>query len=170
MELDPVKLADHVKDAHAFELPFETELPLPNLFGLQLTKFMVLELAVALLMVLIFVPLARKIASGQPVKGRFANLFELMIMFLRNEVVRPAVGEHDAARFLPLILTLFFFIFFCNLAGLFPFLGSPTASINVTRNAGRGHVRCGRERRHEEVRTVWLLAGAMPPHGCPPGS
>jgi F-type H+-transporting ATPase subunit a len=85
----------------------------------------------AILIVLIFVPLARKLAKGPP-KGRFWNMFEALILFIRNQVVRPAVGSHDAARFLPLILSLFFFILFCNLLGLIPSMGSPTASINVT--------------------------------------
>jgi F-type H+-transporting ATPase subunit a len=132
MELDPVKLADHVKDAPAFELPFGIELELPQVFGIQLTKFMVLELTAAVLMALIFVPLARKLADGKPPKGRFWNLFDAIILFLRNEVVRPAIGRHDADRFLPLIFTLFFFILFCNLLGLPPWLGCPTASINAT--------------------------------------
>jgi F-type H+-transporting ATPase subunit a len=132
MELDPVKLADHVKDAPAFELPFGIELELPQVFGIQLTKFMVLEVAAAVLMVLVFVPLARKLADGSPPKGRFWNLFEAIILFLRNEVVRPALGRRDADRFVPLIFTLFFFILFCNLLGLLPWLGSPTASINAT--------------------------------------
>jgi F-type H+-transporting ATPase subunit a len=132
MDLDPVKLAGHVKDAPAFELPFHIELALPKICGLQLTKFMVLELVAAVLMVLIFVPLARKMASGKPPKGRLWNLFELMIVFIRDEVVRPAIGRHDADRFLPLILTLFFFILFCNLLGLLPWQGSPTASISTT--------------------------------------
>ena len=132
MDLDPGKLADHVKDAQAFELPFHIEWALPSVCGLQITKFMVLEAAAALLMVLIFVPLSRKVADGRPLKGRFWNMFEAMVMFIRNEVVRPAVGRHDADRFLPVILTLFFFILFCNLLGLFPWLGSPTASINTT--------------------------------------
>ena len=39
MELDPVKLAGHVKDASAFELPLGWELHLPKLLGIQLTKF-----------------------------------------------------------------------------------------------------------------------------------
>jgi F-type H+-transporting ATPase subunit a len=132
MNLDPVKLADHVNDATAFELPFHIELELPKVLGLQITKFMVLEVVAAVLMVLIFVPLSRKLADGNPPKGRFWNLFEAIILFLRNEVVRPSIGRHDADRFLPLIFTLFFFILFCNLLGLFPWLGSPTASINAT--------------------------------------
>jgi F-type H+-transporting ATPase subunit a len=130
--LDPVKLADHVKDAPAFELPFGIEIELPKIFGLQITKFMVLELVVAILLVLIFVPLGQKIKNGNPPKGRFWNMLEAIVLYLRNEVVRPSIGSHDADRFFPLIMTLFFFILFCNLIGLPPWLGSPTASINTT--------------------------------------
>jgi F-type H+-transporting ATPase subunit a len=132
MELDPAKLVEHVKDAHGFELPFHIELPLPNIFGFQVTKFMVLELAAALMMIVIFIPLSRKLGNGKPPKGRFWNMFDAMFLFVRDEIVRPSIGRHDADRFLPLILTFFFFILFCNLLGLFPWLGSPTASINTT--------------------------------------
>lgn len=132
MELDPVKLAEHVKDAPAFELPFHIEWALPTVFGVQITKFMVLEVAAAVLMVLIFVPLGRKVSGGTPPKGRLWNMLEAMILFIRNEVVRPAIGGRDTDRFLPLILTLFFFILFCNLMGLVPGFGSPTASISTT--------------------------------------
>jgi F-type H+-transporting ATPase subunit a len=93
---------------------------------------MVVELAVAVFMLLVFIPLARKIVSGKPPKGRFWNMLEVMILFIRNEMVRPSIGSHDADRFLPFVLTVFFFILFCNLVGLLPWLGSPTGSINVT--------------------------------------
>ena len=132
MNLDPSKLADHVNDAAAFELPFQIELELPKVLGFQITKFMVLEVVAAVLMILIFVPLSRKLADDKLPKGRFWNLFEAIVVFLRNEVARPAIGRRDADRFLPLIFTLFFFILFCNLLGLVPCLGSPTASINTT--------------------------------------
>jgi F-type H+-transporting ATPase subunit a len=132
MNLDPAKLAEHVNDTHKFEWPFGLELELPKVFGHQITKFMALELLAAVLLVLIFVPLARKLSDGRPPKGRFWNMFEAMVLFFRNAVVRPALGRRDADRFLPLILTLFFFILFCNLMGLLPWMGSPTASISVT--------------------------------------
>ncbi|MFH1267326.1 MAG: F0F1 ATP synthase subunit A [Planctomycetota bacterium] len=99
---------------------------------LQLTKFMVLELVAAALMIVIFVPLAWKLASGKPPRGWFGNLFEAMILFVRDEMVRPAIGRPDADRFLPFILTVFFFILFCNLLGMIPWAGSPTGSISVT--------------------------------------
>ncbi len=101
-------------------------------FGHQITRFMILELVAALLMVLLFVPLARRLSDGRPPKGRFGNMLDAMVLFLRNEVVRPAIGGHDADRFVPLILTLFFFILLCNLMGLVPSFGSPTAALSVT--------------------------------------
>ncbi len=132
MELDPYKLVNHVKDATAFEFPLGYEWELPKILGFQITKFMVLELAVAVLMLLIFVPMARRLSDGRPPKGRFWNMFDAMFLFLRNEVVRPAMGHHEADRFLPLICSFFFFILLCNLMGLLPWMGSPTASINGT--------------------------------------
>jgi F-type H+-transporting ATPase subunit a len=130
--LNPAELVEHVKDANAFHLPGGYTYTLPPVCGHQITKFMVLELLAAILLVLIFVPLARKLANGNPPKGRFWNMFEAIVLFIRDGVVRPAMGRHDADRYLPFILTLFFFILLCNLLGLVPFLGSPTASIAVT--------------------------------------
>ena len=59
----------------------------------------------ALLMLAIFIPLGRKVASGRPPRGRFWNLFEAIVLFVRDEVARPAIGRHDADRFLPFLWT-----------------------------------------------------------------
>lgn len=123
---------EHVVDATYFHLPFGTHIELPEVLGLQLTKFMVLELVAALLMVMIFVPLARRIATGERPRGIFWNLFEAMLVFLRDEVTRPAIGRHDADRYLPYIWSIFFFVLFCNLLGLVPWAGSPTGALACT--------------------------------------
>jgi len=130
---DPTKLAEHVQDADRFVLPFK-EILIPQPFGTHfpITKFMVLELVAAALMLLIFIPLARRVSKGELPRGRFFNMFEMMVLFIRDQVVRPAIGRHDADRFLPFILTLFFFILFCNLLGMLPWAGSPTADFAVT--------------------------------------
>lgn len=138
--MDLGELASHVKDAPYFHLPGFIQLPgqergivpLPNIMGFQVTKFMVLEVVAAVLMLLIFIPLARKIAKGGPPRGGFWNMFEAMIVFLRDEVARPAIGHHDADRFLPFIWNIFFFILFCNLLGILPWAGSPTGALTVT--------------------------------------
>jgi F-type H+-transporting ATPase subunit a len=99
-------------------------------FGL--TKYMVLELVAAVLIVAIFVPLARRARNGEPPRGLFQNAFESLLTFIRDKVARPNIGEHDADTFVPFLWTQFLFVLFCNLLGMFPYLGSPTASITVT--------------------------------------
>jgi len=87
----------HVRDFPYFELPLGTKLHLPEIYGLQITKFMVLQLVAALTVFLIFRGLARRIQSGEPVVGRWWNFWEALAVFIRDEVVRPAIGtgHHD---------------------------------------------------------------------------
>jgi F-type H+-transporting ATPase subunit a len=106
-------------------------LPFVN-HDLQITKFMILELIVAGLLLLIFVPLARKARGGALPKGPWWNAFESLLTFVRNEIARPNLGEHEADKYVPFLWTLFTFVLFCNLLGMIPFLGSPTASIWAT--------------------------------------
>ena len=70
--------------------------------------------------------------NGDLPRGRCWNAFESLLTFVRNEIARPNIGEHDADKYVPFLWTLFLFILFCNLLGMLPFLGSPTASIWVT--------------------------------------
>jgi F-type H+-transporting ATPase subunit a len=107
-------------------------LPLPNIAGFQLTKYMLLEVIAAALILVIYIPLARRLARGDPPRGAWDNLFETLLTFVRDHVARPALGEHDADRFLPFLWTLFLFILFNNLLGIVPLMGSATASIYVT--------------------------------------
>lgn len=149
---DSAELMSHVKDAQSLSLPFGLEIELPclgpwrvpgwsflGLFDvpgfdvqLQLTRFMVVELLAAVLMLVIFIPLARRIARGGRPKGMFWNLFEAMLIFVRDQVTRPAIGRKDADRFLPYVWTVFFFILFCNLLGLVPWLSPPTGALSCT--------------------------------------
>jgi len=137
---------------------------LPKILGIQITKFMILELIAAGLILLIYIPLARRIRQGGLPRGRFWNFFEGVLTFIRDEVARPNLdihhshghgaeghgfddagpttlheqkemaksGHHPADQFVPFLWTLFLFILFCNLMGMFPMMGSPTASIWVT--------------------------------------
>jgi F-type H+-transporting ATPase subunit a len=63
------------------------------------------------------------------------NVFEPVILFIRDEVAVPAIGEKKAEKYLPFLLTLFFFILINNLIGLipvFPFGANVTGNIAVT--------------------------------------
>lgn len=50
--------------------------------------------------------------------GRF---LEPIIVFIRDEVAIPNIGEHHYKRYMPFLLTLFFFIWLNNIFGLIPF-------------------------------------------------
>lgn len=125
---------EHVLDEkeHWHFFDFLPHLPLPRVFGFQITKFMILELIAALLIVIIYVPIARRLRNGELPTGWKDNAFEVLLTFIRDEVAKPSIGEHDADRFVPFLWTMFLFILFCNLLGMLPFAGSPTASIYVT--------------------------------------
>jgi len=130
--LDLEELGSHVKDGAAFHFPLGRHWDLPEVFGVQITKFMVLEVIAALLMLLVFLPLAWRMRGGGSPRGRFWNMFEAILLFLRDEVARPAIGRREADRFLPFIWNIFFFVLFCNLMGMLPWAGSPTGDLSVT--------------------------------------
>ena len=95
------------------------------------TKYTVIMLIAAALACAIFIPLARKIRSGEAPRGLFWNAFEGLLTFIRDNVAKPYIG-HDADHYVHYLWTVFIFILFCNLLGMVPFMGSPTASITVT--------------------------------------
>jgi F-type H+-transporting ATPase subunit a len=97
-----------------------------------LSKFMILETIAAIVVLAVFMPMARRIAKGDVPRGRLAHFVESILLFIRDEVAIPTIGEHDYKRFLPLLWTQFIFIAVMNLLGMIPFMGSPTASIAVT--------------------------------------
>src|SRR3954468_18755228 len=97
-----------------------------------LSKFMILETISALIVMAVFLPVARRLARGEAPRGRRPPLVEWIRLFVRGEVATPTIGEHDYKRFLPLLWTMFVFITTMNLLGMIPYMGSPTASIAVT--------------------------------------
>ena len=111
---------------------FELKIPLPKIFGFQITRFMVMELVAAVLVVVVMVPVVRHISRNYVSRGWFSNMFEAMLLFIRDDVARPAIGGHGADRFLPYLWTVFFFVLFNNLLGMIPGGASPTGNINVT--------------------------------------
>ncbi len=62
----------------------------------------------------------------------FASLLEMLVLFIRDEIAIPNLGEKDGRKFTPLIGTFFFFVLTCNLMGLIPLFTTPTGNINIT--------------------------------------
>lgn len=105
-----------------------------TVYDFSITKSVFGMLVILGLMVWMFLSIAgyyRK-NPGQAPKG-MANAMEPLIIFIRDEIAKPSIGD-KADKFMPFLLTVFFFIFFCNLLGLVPFLGgfNITGTIGVT--------------------------------------
>ena len=101
-----------------------------KIFGIDfsITKHVLMMWIAAALVVFVFRYAFREqriIPSG------VANLLEAMIVFLRDEVVLPNMGE-EGRHYLPYLLTVFFFVLFCNLLGLIPFAATATGNVSVT--------------------------------------
>ncbi len=105
-------------------------------FDFSITKnvFGMLLAALALLLIFITVGKRAKKNTGKAPTG-LQNAMEPFFTFIRDEVAIPMIGEKHYERFLPFIMTLFFFILFCNFVGLipiFPFSANITGNIAVT--------------------------------------
>lgn len=160
--LHPSHLFGHVEDAEYFEVPRwfpgahdgKIVLPQPiNATGepvvtiktgfepfdqivqpvtLRITKFMVLEVVAAVVIAFLFIHLANRLRDADRPRGVLANMLEAMVVFIREQVAWPAIGRSDADRFVPFLLTMFFFVLGCNLLGMLPWCGSPTGAFGVT--------------------------------------
>lgn len=99
--------------------------------GLDLTptKHVVMMWIASLLLVLVVLAAVRK-RSVVP-RGLY-NFVEMLVQFVRNEIAVKNIGEKDADRFVPYLVSVFFFILFLNLFGLVPFAATATANISVT--------------------------------------
>ncbi len=99
--------------------------------NMQITKHVLFLMLSAVLCMLIFPMVAGKITGGAASGSRFIGLFEVILIYIRDEMAKPFLGE-DTRKFLPLIWTFFFLVLFCNVLGLIPGSATATGNINVT--------------------------------------
>lgn len=87
----------------------------------------------ALLMLWLFVSVARSYTKqkGKAPKG-LQSFVEPIIIFIRDDIAKPSLGEKRSNRYLPFLLTVFFFIFINNLLGMIPGWANVTGNISVT--------------------------------------
>ena len=140
----------HITDSKVIELPCwrnlsewacEVHLPTWNVhigsYTLDLgpTKHVVFLLLAAICTGLLVIFAARSHVRSTAQIGRpkgFAAGLEAVILYLRNDIFMPVLGGHGGERYIPLVLSLFFFILFCNLFGLIPYGSTPTGNVSVT--------------------------------------
>lgn len=132
-------LLHHVYDSPELELPFLGHIELPQFapvhiggmaIDFSITKHVVFLWLAALILVAIAVTAARKNAK-QRVPSGLGNLVEVFVVFVRDEIVIPNMG-HAGIRYMPYLLTTFFFILIMNLSGLVPYGATATGNVSVT--------------------------------------
>ena len=100
------------------------------------TRHLIFALLGSTIVLIIFLRLAARYKRGigreTPPQGIFQNLFETLIVFVRDDVARPNLGDDHYKKFLPYLLTVFFFILVCNLLGLVPFGATATSNLMIT--------------------------------------
>jgi F-type H+-transporting ATPase subunit a len=99
---------------------------------LSITKNVAMLFINAALLLVVFLAVAKGYEKnkGKSPSG-VQSFFEPIILFIRDEIVKPNIGPRYE-KFLPYMLTLFFFILFGNLLGLLPGAGNLTGNIAVT--------------------------------------
>ncbi len=103
-----------------------------KVLDLSITKNVAMLFINAAVMLLVFFAVARgyKKNVGKAPSG-IQSFFEPVIIFLRDEVIKPNIG-HGYQKYFPYLLTLFFFILFGNILGLLPGAANLTGNIAVT--------------------------------------
>lgn len=125
----------HIMDSRIVELPIIGEVHIPQfpiVFGIDLTptKHVVFMWLAALLVFLVFSVVASKYKKSIVPKG-IANFFEIFVVFVKDEIAKPTIGR-GFEKFLPYLLTIFFFILFGNFLGLVPYASTFTSNLGVT--------------------------------------
>lgn len=85
-----------------------------------------------LVLLFIFISAARVYKkSDSKVPTGIAGFVEPLIVFVRDEIARPMIGEHKYKKYMPYLLTIFFFIWINNIFGLIPILNGANLSGNI---------------------------------------
>ena len=131
-------LLEHMKNSRNVELPFYN-LTLPQFapvhigaftFDFSITKHVFFLLLGGILLLIASVYAARSYKKSLVPRG-FVNLIELIIVFFRDEVVLPNMGP-AGLKYMPYLLTTFFYILIMNLSGIVPYGATATGNIMVT--------------------------------------
>jgi F-type H+-transporting ATPase subunit a len=129
------KIVDH----HYIDLYFLGKINLPQFkpvkilgitFDFSITKSTAMMFIASILLVLVLSYAVSSNKKNKVPKG-VGNAVESIVVYVRDEIVVANMGQ-AGLKLMPFFLTLFFFILFANLLGLFPFMSQPTKNINIT--------------------------------------
>ncbi len=98
----------------------------------SITKSVVMMLITGLLLLWLFSSLARSYGKNESLPKGIGRFFEPIVLYIRDDIAIANIGEDKYKRYLPFLLTVFFFIWFLNMFGLTPLGVNVTGNIAVT--------------------------------------
>ena len=98
----------------------------------SITKSVLGIMFVALLMFFLFKGLAKSYAKNNGIASGAGRFFEPLVLYVRDEIAIPNIGEKHYKKYMSYLLTIFFFILFLNLLGLMPLGFNVTGNIAIT--------------------------------------
>lgn len=124
----------HILDSKQLDFPPFGTIHLPTLhllgYDISITKHVVFLWLAAIILITVLTLASRAYKKSLVPKG-VSNLMEILIVFVRDDIAKPTIGK-GFEKFLPYLLTAFFFILTCNFIGLFPYTATATSNISVT--------------------------------------
>lgn len=100
-------------------------------YDFSITKNVFVIIVMSLFLLLIFGGMARRYKKSLN-PGGSAKFLEPIIVYVRDEIAKPNIGEKHYRRYMSFLLTVFFFVWFLNLAGMTPLGIGVTNNIAVT--------------------------------------
>ncbi|MEW4922413.1 F0F1 ATP synthase subunit A [Algibacter sp. 2305UL17-15] len=98
----------------------------------SITKNVFVIFLVGVLMFFLFRGLAKSYANNNGIAKGAGRFFEPIVLYIRDDIAIPNIGEKKYKRYMPYLLTVFFFVWFINMLGLTPLGVNVTNSISVT--------------------------------------
>ena len=98
----------------------------------SITKNVVMIIITGLLMLWLFSSLARSYAKNNGIPTGAGRFFEPIVLYIRDDIARPNIGEKRYKKYMPFLLTIFFFIWFLNMFGMTPLGINVTGNIAIT--------------------------------------
>jgi F-type H+-transporting ATPase subunit a len=98
----------------------------------SITKTVFSILIASLLMFLLFAGLARTYSKNGGIATGGGRIFEPVVLFIRDEIAIPNIGEKHYKKYMSYLLTIFFFVLFLNIFGLMPFGINVTGNLTIT--------------------------------------
>jgi F-type H+-transporting ATPase subunit a len=115
----------HIGDSYEWHIPLLAPIHLPGFLTVHMLMLMIGTAFLFILMLVVY-------RKQDRVPTGITNFIEFFVVYIRDEIAIPNMGQEEGEKFTPLFCSFFFFILICNLMGLIPVFSTATGNINLT--------------------------------------